>query len=107
MTTNTATAVIEYTQAASELSVEQLVDPVVTRFYPNLLTSIHACLAVFGSMALTGRSMPLSLILETPSGYGKTAILQMGFPLKGRELEVQGSGFRYATASAWRGCRWG
>jgi hypothetical protein len=37
-------------------------------------------LAVFAAMSIKGRTKPLSLIFETPSGYGKTATLQMAFP---------------------------
>ena len=52
----------------------------VGKYYPALASSVDACLAVFGSMALGGRTKPLSLIFETPSGFGKTAILQMVSP---------------------------
>ncbi|HEY4359513.1 MAG TPA: hypothetical protein VGN17_01015 [Bryobacteraceae bacterium] len=52
----------------------------VEHHYPNLLGSVYACMAVFGAMALKGRTKPLSLIFETASGYGKTATLQMVFP---------------------------
>jgi hypothetical protein len=55
-------------------------DAVVKKHYPALITSAHAMLAVFASMAMKGRTKPLSLIFETPSGYGKTATLQMAFP---------------------------
>jgi hypothetical protein len=57
------------------------VDVMVRRHYPALLTSVHAMLAVFATMAIKGRTKPLSLIFETPSGYGKTATLQMAFPI--------------------------
>ncbi len=52
----------------------------ILKHYPALLTSVHAMLAVFAAMALKGRTKPLSLVFETPSGYGKTATLQMAFP---------------------------
>jgi hypothetical protein len=58
----------------------QRLDTVIRKHYPALLTSVHAMLAVFASMAMKGRTKPLSLIFETPSGYGKTATLQMAFP---------------------------
>ena len=58
-----------------------MVDPVVSKYYPALLQTVHACLAVFGAMALAKRTKPLCLILETPSGYGKSAVLQMMFPV--------------------------
>jgi hypothetical protein len=57
-------------------------DRTINRYYPNLLSSVHAALAVFGAMALKDRTKPLSLILEGSSGFGKTAVLQMAFPLK-------------------------
>ena len=57
----------------------QGVDTNVQKYYPALLTSVHAMLAVFASMAVKGRTKPLCLIFETPSGYGKTATLQMAF----------------------------
>jgi hypothetical protein len=64
-----------------------VVDAFVGRYYAGLVNPTHAMLAVFGSMALDGRTNPLSLILETPSGYGKTATLQMAFPAEGSGLE--------------------
>jgi hypothetical protein len=39
-------------------------------------------LSIFATMAIMGRTKPLSLIFETPSGYGKTATLQMAFPIR-------------------------
>jgi hypothetical protein len=68
-------------------SVADLVDTFVNMYYPGLLGSVHACLAVVGSMALNGRTKPLSLILETPSGYGKTAVVQMFFPSQNSGVE--------------------
>jgi len=70
-----------------EPAIARAVDPVVNRFYPNLLQPVHACLAVFGAMALKGRTKPLSLIFETASGYGKTACLQMVFPTDGSPVK--------------------
>jgi hypothetical protein len=55
-------------------------DATIRKHYPALVTSVHAMLAVFASMSVHGRTKPLSLIFETPSGYGKTAVLQMAFP---------------------------
>jgi len=59
----------------------------VARYYPELLQGANACLAVFGAMALSGRTKPLSLIFEAASGFGKTAIVQMAFPLAGSALD--------------------
>ena len=73
------------------LPAKDFVDPVVSLSYPGLLDSVHACLAVFGAMALAGRTKPLSLIFETPSGYGKTAIVQMAFPVRGISIPVNQS----------------
>ena len=61
---------------------------VIKRYYPNLLCSVHAALAVFGAMALKDRTKPLCLILEGSSGFGKTAVLQMAFPLKDTATET-------------------
>jgi hypothetical protein len=52
----------------------------VQRHYPGLTGAVDACLAVFGSMGLAGRTKPLSLMFEAGSGLGKTAVLQMVFP---------------------------
>jgi len=53
----------------------------VARYYPELVPAANACMAVFGAMALSGRTKPLSLIFEAASGFGKTATVQMAFPL--------------------------
>ena len=63
------------------VSIETKVIPTVQKYYPALTGTVRACLAVFGAMSLKDRRKPLSLILETPSGYGKTAVLQMTFPI--------------------------
>jgi hypothetical protein len=52
----------------------------IDQYYAGLVPTVRACLAVFGSMALSGRRRPLSLILEGPSGAGKTAGIQMCMP---------------------------
>lgn len=79
-------AAIEAPTSADPSRIEY-VDSYVEHYYPNLLGSVHACLAVFGAMALKGRTKPLSLIFETASGYGKTATLQMVFPTSGSALK--------------------
>ncbi len=56
------------------------VEQVVNRHYHVLIGPVKCCLAVCGSMALEKRTKPLCVILETASGYGKTAVLQMFFP---------------------------
>ena len=53
---------------------------VVERYFPGLEPAVTAYLAVFGAMSLKGRSRPLSLLLETPSGHGKSTVIQMAFP---------------------------
>lgn len=63
------------------------VDPVVHQYYPALVPTVRVALAVVGSMALKGRELPLSVILETTSGYGKTTVLQMLFPLENSGLD--------------------
>ncbi|HXJ42488.1 MAG TPA: hypothetical protein VNH18_24620 [Bryobacteraceae bacterium] len=53
----------------------------VHHHYDNLLPGVDALLAMFGAMALRDRTKPLSLMFEAPSGAGKSAIVQMAFPL--------------------------
>jgi hypothetical protein len=55
----------------------------VLRHYPALLPGVRAMLAVFCSMALAERTRPLSVIFESGSGNGKTAVVQMAFPEPG------------------------
>lgn len=59
----------------------QIVEEAVTRFYPGLLPAVKCGLSVVCSMALKGRTKPLSIMFETTSGYGKSAVVQMFFPL--------------------------
>jgi hypothetical protein len=73
-----------HNQNVSNSSIED-VDAVVGQYYPQLVKGVHAMLAVFGAMALQGRTKPLSLIFETGSGFGKTTVLQMPFPLQNSE----------------------
>jgi hypothetical protein len=87
--TNTAIEILTSTRCpAADPSRIEYVDSFVRHYYPNLLGSVHACLAVFGAMALKGRTKPLSLIFETASGYGKTATLQMVFPTANSGLKT-------------------
>jgi hypothetical protein len=67
--------------------------------YPGLEGALSACTAVFGAMALAGRTKPLSLIFETGSGYGKTAVLQMAFPLRGVSIPTCDSLDQYVYRS--------
>jgi hypothetical protein len=71
----------EFVRVEQVQSSIQAVDDIVRRYYPSLVRTVHAALAVIGAMALKGRTKPLSVIFETASGYGKTASLQMTFPL--------------------------
>jgi hypothetical protein len=64
-------------------TIEQVIE-VVKKYYPALVPCLLAELAVFGSMSLAGRSKPLSLIFEGSSGAGKTAVVQMVFPVDER-----------------------
>ena len=57
---------------------------VVNRYYPALVPATLAELAVFGSMSLDKRTKPLTLIFEAGSGSGKTAVVQMVFPIDDR-----------------------
>jgi hypothetical protein len=69
------------------LDFERDVAPTVRRYYPALVEAVDALLSVFAAMAFSDRTKPLCLIFETPSGYGKTAVLQMVFGAKGSEVE--------------------
>lgn len=52
------------------------VHAIVEMYYPALLPAFKATLAVVCSMSLQGRTLPLSVMFEGFSGYGKTATLQ-------------------------------
>jgi hypothetical protein len=65
----------------------QALQALVAQHYRGLEGALDAMLAVFGSMSLAGRTKPLSLMFETASGYGKTAVVQMAFPLSNLTLE--------------------
>src|SRR2546423_11268717 len=58
------------------------VNPIIEKYYPQLLKAVHACLSVFATLSLKDRTKPLSLIFEASSGFGKTAVLQMTFPIR-------------------------
>jgi hypothetical protein len=62
------------------------IETLVDKHYKNLLPGVNACLAVFGAMSLKGRTKPLSLMFEAGSGFGKSATVQMAFPLPGSGL---------------------
>jgi hypothetical protein len=59
-------------------SMEEVVF-IVSQHYKALVLVVHAVLAVCATMALKGRTKPLSLMFEGGSGSGKTAVLQMLF----------------------------
>jgi hypothetical protein len=61
-------------------SIEKDVNPVINKYYPNLLDATHAALSVMATLALKDRTKPLSVIFEAPSGLGKTAVLKTLFP---------------------------
>lgn len=67
------------TTSPNQNLLEELVNSTVGKYYPALLDTVHACLSVCVTLSLKNKTKPLSLILETPSGYGKTAVLQMFF----------------------------
>lgn len=67
-------------ESVESISIEQVIE-VVKKYYPALVPALLAELAVFGSMSLAGRTKPVSLIFEGSSGSGKTAVVQMAFPL--------------------------
>jgi hypothetical protein len=67
------------TTSSNQNLLEEFVNPTIGKYYPALLKTVHACLSVCVTLSLKNKTKPLSLILETPSGYGKTAVLQMFF----------------------------
>ena len=60
----------------------ETVERVVNTYYNGLLPTVKACLSVSCAMVFANRTRPLSLLLETTSGYGKSAVIQMFFPVK-------------------------
>lgn len=70
----------EPTTRASSLELLEQLEEKVDFYYPKLLPSVKAGLAVFGAMAIGGRTKPLSLIFEATSGFGKSAVVEMYFP---------------------------
>lgn len=67
------------TTSSNRNLLEEFVSPTISKYYPALLKTVHTCLSVCVTLSLKDKAKPLSLILETPSGYGKTAVLQMFF----------------------------
>jgi hypothetical protein len=67
---------------SDQFSLERFINPIIKKHYPALLDAVHASLSVFATLSLKNRTKPLSLIFEASSGFGKTAVLQMAFPIK-------------------------
>lgn len=67
-------------EGAAKVGPLRFRNEIIERYYTGLAPTVRACLAVFGAMALSERRRPLSLILEAPSGAGKTAAIQMFAP---------------------------
>lgn len=67
---------------SDKFTLEQYVNPIISKYYLALIDPVHASLSVFATLAFKNRTKPLSLIFEASSGFGKTAVLQMAFPLK-------------------------
>jgi hypothetical protein len=59
----------------------EALEELIASYYSELLPTVKACLSVICAMAFEGRTKALSLMLETTSGYGKSAVVQMFFPL--------------------------
>jgi hypothetical protein len=73
-------SLVKTEQFSNQNLLETSVNPTIDKYYPALLKTVHACLSVCVTISLKNKPKPLSVILETPSGYGKTAVLQMFFP---------------------------
>jgi hypothetical protein len=75
-------------EGAAKVGPLRFRDAIIEKYYTGLVPTVRACLAVFGAMALSGRTRPLSLILEAPSGSGKTAAIHMFMPKAETGLET-------------------
>jgi hypothetical protein len=64
------------------------VERAVNRFYPELLGAVKCALAVVSAMAMKGRTKPLVVMFEAPSGFGKSAVVQMFFPVKSDRMHL-------------------
>lgn len=62
------------------------VQQLVNTYYPGLMPTVKCALSVCAAMSLKGRTKPLSVIFVTTSGYGKSAVVQMLYPLDGLGL---------------------
>ena len=74
----------ERTRDVAELAAPCLIRPVedaVNSFYPGLLPAAKCGLAVVCSMAFKDRTKPIAVMFESPSGFGKSAVVQMFFPI--------------------------
>src|SRR5262249_9723234 len=71
---------------AAESKLE-IVKGLIRSHYDGLLPAVECGLAVFGSMSLADRPRALSVIFETTSGYGKSAVTQMFFPVADSGLD--------------------
>lgn len=56
------------------------VEAAIRRYYPTLLPACKCSLVVTAALAFKGRTKPLAVNFETPSGFGKSAITQLLFP---------------------------
>jgi hypothetical protein len=64
----------------------QRVQELVNAYYPGLMRTVECALAVCAAMSLEGRTKPLSMMFVATSGYGKSAVVQMLYPLDGLGL---------------------
>ncbi len=74
-----------FATSAPSISPIASVEESVTRFYPGLLPAVKCGLAVVCSKALSGRTKPIAVMFESPSGFGKSAVVQMFFPRADRD----------------------
>jgi hypothetical protein len=78
-------------QTQDNCLLEQYVNPTINKYYSGLLNPLHAALSVFATLSLKNRTKPLSVIFEASSGLGKTAVLQMTFPVKESPTKISKS----------------
>lgn len=66
--------------AAKQSSLISPVERAFKRYYPQLLPALKVSLAVCAGLVFKDKTKPISLILENPSGRGKSTVIETFFP---------------------------
>src|SRR5205085_1838271 len=72
---------ITKSQASSKAPLIRPIEAAFNKNYPLLLPALKVSLAVCVGLAFKEKTKPLSLILENPSGRGKSTIVETFFPV--------------------------